>query len=76
MLIGRPFTYFQGKGEQSNVLLSLKQSDRNSSKTKLFISLQTMNNTFGQVLSKKYTFARHENGQVFAIKMRSLVQKL
>ena len=63
-------------GEMPNY--SVKQSDRNSSKTYLFHKPTNFDQRVKTRSEQKITFARHEYGQVgvFRIKMKSLVQKL
>ena len=57
---------------------SVKQSDRNTSKTDLFYKPTTYEQHVLTSFEQKITFARHEYGKagVFRIKMKSLVQKL
>ena len=57
---------------------SVKQSDRNSSKTDLFHKPTTYEQHVQTSSEQKITFAGHEYGrvEVFKIKMKSFVQKL
>ena len=60
------------------VTYSVKQSDRNSSKTDLFHKPTTYEQQVLTSFEQKITFARHQYGQVgvFRIKKKSSVQKL
>ena len=61
-----------------SMMYSVKQSDRNSSKTAIFHKPTTYEQRVQTNSEQKITFSRHEYGQigVFRNKMISLVQKL